>query len=307
MARLTSEPARPTSISRLEGSLLVLATGVVFSFGALVFRQTDDIGPWEYLVFRSAGALLLTMSLFALQNRGRIRTEVRAVSAAHVGAGVIIGLMFCSFIVALSETTTAFILFFQGASPVLAAVCSWFILRERMTREAWIATAGSIVGVVIIVSAGLGSAPLWILPVVGFIPIGFGLYTTLIRVGDDIDPSLPVIVAALTALTLAIGATFVGGGFDASGKDRLLGVFAGAILLGLPLPVFTFANRAVPAPETTLLMMSEVVLAPIWVWVFVSEVPGGETLLGGAVILVSVGWLTLRTAASSVRLRTSRG
>lgn len=289
-------------MSRAQGAVVVLAAGVVFSFGAVFFRWTDDIGAWEYLVFRAAGALAVTVPVFSLQNRRRIRAELRAVELAHVGAGVIIGLMFSAFIVALTETTAAFVLFFQAASPILAAICSWFILRERMSRESQIATVGVIVGVVIMVSAGLGGAPLWIVPVVAVIPIGFGFYSTLIRVGDDIDPSVPVIVGATTALVISLLATALGDGFVASGHDRLIGFLAGVLLLGIPLPVFTWANRHVPAPDAALLLMSEVVLGPIWMWWIHAEEPTAETLIGGSVILASVVWLTVRAAGGMVRI-----
>jgi DME family drug/metabolite transporter len=84
-------------------------------------------------------------------------------------------------------------------------------------------------------------------------------------------------------------------------------VFAGIFLLGLPLPLFNWANRSVPAPDATLLLMSEVVLAPVWVWIFYKENPSSSTLAGGAVILASVVWLTLRSTQGTRRLRTSRG
>jgi DME family drug/metabolite transporter len=294
-------------VSRTRGAVLVLLTGVVFSFGAVPFRATDDIGAWEYLVSRAVGALVVTIPVFVFQNRGRVRDEIRAISMPHLGAGVIIGLMFCSFIVALSETTAAFILFFQALSPVAAAICSWFLLRERMSRDAWLATVGAIVGVGVIISGGVGSAAVWVIPIVIFIPIGFGFYTTMIRMGDDIDPSVPVIVAGITALGLSLGATVINGGFHANSHDHLLALFAGIFLLGLPLPLFNWANRAVPAPDATLLLMSEVVLAPVWVWIFYEENPSSSTLTGGAVILASVVWLTLRSAQGARRLRTSRG
>ena len=279
----------------------MLFTGVVFSFGAVFFRWTDDIGAWEYLVFRALGALAVTVPVFAMQNRGRIAAEVRAVSSAHVGAGLVIGLMFCAFIVALTETTAAFILFFQAASPIMAAVFSWFILRERMSRETLIATLVTIVGVAIMVSSGLGSAPAWIVPVVAGIPIGFGIYATLLRVGDDIDPSLPVIVAAGFAATLSTIVTVLGDGFRGSGGDQAIGFLAGALLLGAPLPLFNWAARHVPAPDATLLLMSEVVLAPVWMWMIHDEDPGGATIVGGAVILVALSWLTMQAAGGAGR------
>lgn len=294
--------SRVPGMSRAQGSLLVLTTGVFFSFGAVFFRWTDAIESWEYLVFRALGALAVTVPVFVFQNRGRVVDEVRAVSAAHLGAGVVIGLMFCAFIVALTETTAAFVVFFQAGAPIMAAVFSWFILRERMGRESWIATAATIGGVAIMVGSGLGSTPLWVVPVVAWIPIGFGIYTTLIRVGDAIDPFVPAIAGAASALLLSAGVTVAGGGFEASAADQAIGFAAGALLLGIPLSVFNWANRSVPAPDAALLLMSEVVLAPVWMWFIHDEEPTGATIVGGVIILGAVTWLTVNAAGGMSRI-----
>ena len=65
--------------------------------------------------------------------------------------------------------------------------------------------------------------------------------------------------------------------------------------------LITLGTRYVPAGEVALLAQSEIVLAPIWVWVFVDEVPRNPTLLGGAIVLTAVFGLAviqLRRAAA---------
>jgi len=44
----------------------------------------------------------------------------------------------------------------------------------------------------------------------------------------------------------------------------------------------------VPAAELALLSMTEVVLGPFWVWLFLGETAGVFTLLGGAVLLAAI-------------------
>lgn len=293
--------------SHLRGSLLVLLAGVVFSFGALFFRWTDDISAWEYLTTRSLGAVVVTGAVFSLQHRGRVRAEVASVERVHVVAGVVLGSTFCLFIVSLSEADAAFVLFFQALAPIGAAFCSWFLLRERVSNPAVVATVVSLVGVGVMVNGGLGSSPGWVVPVVVALPLAIGLYTTLIRMGDAVDPLVPVIVAGATALVLSTLVVVIDGGWVASARDLGIGLAAGVVLLALPLPLFNRGGRDVPAPETSLLLMSEVVLAPLWVWLFVDETPADATLVGGVVILAAVVWLTVHSAGGFRLVRTSRG
>ena len=57
--------------------------------------------------------------------------------------------------------------------------------------------------------------------------------------------------------------------------------------------MFNLGHRSVAAARVPLLLMTEVVLAPLWVWIWPGETPGPATLIGGAVILGAVVWLTL--------------
>ena len=125
------------------------------------------------------------------------------------------------------------------------------------------------------------------------IPIGFALYATLVRATDGMNSAVPLLTAGISLVLVgAIVVTF-GSGFSIDARDALIGIFAGSFLLGFPLAVFNVAQKVVPSPETALLLMSEVVLAPLWAWMFVSEVPEVTTLVGGALVLASVVWLTL--------------
>ena len=48
-----------------------------------------------------------------------------------------------------------------------------------------------------------------------------------------------------------------------------------------------------PAARTTLLLLSEIVLAPFWVWLIVNETPAGNTVIGGAIILAALIWVAV--------------
>ena len=179
---MTAPPTTRTepNLSHANGALLVLATSVFFSFGGLAFRSTDDIGAWEYLVTRAIGMLLATGVVIGVRHRGRVRELLGETRGSHVVAGVILGGLNCLFIVSLELASVAFVLFFQATAPLAAAYFSWVLLRERVAREVVIATAGSLVGVVVMVSATLTDAVRPEALIVLLIPVGFGLYATLI-------------------------------------------------------------------------------------------------------------------------------
>lgn len=275
-------------MSVLRGSVLVLLTGLVFSFGGLAFRFTDDIGAWLYVVLRGLGALLVALAVLIARHRNRAREFVGEVQPRHVGIGGLIGSMSILFIVLLEHVTVAFILFLQTLAPLAAAWFSWLLLKERVSNAVLTATAVSMVGVAVMVSGALTSD----IPAIGLLALGipaiFGLYATLLRSAPMIDPQVPIFVGGLTMIIGGTIGAAVTTGFGASVKDMLIALAAGALLLGVPGIVLNKAATVVPSPETALLLMSEIIAAPIWVWVFVDETPGTSTLVGGAIMLVAV-------------------
>jgi len=294
-------------LTRRTGALVVLAAGVAFSFGALFFRATDDVDAWQYLAFRGLGAVLVVGPVVLWQNRSDLGAVTRRLPWQHGVAGLLVGAMMISFIVSLTHADAAFVLLFQALAPITAALFSWLLLRERLEREAAIAAVAAIVGVVIMVSSGLDTGVGSAILVVMMIPLGLGLYSTLVRAGATGDPLLPVLIGGFTCAGAGAVVSLAGSGFDASGRDMVIGLLAGALLIGLPLPFFNWAQKTVPAPDASLLLMSEVVLGPVWVWWAYDETPAGVTLIGGSVILVAVVWLTQRASPDDLEVHTSRG
>jgi drug/metabolite transporter (DMT)-like permease len=63
---------------------------------------------------------------------------------------------------------------------------------------------------------------------------------------------------------------------------------------------FIVASRHLVAAEVTFFMLLEFALGPLWVWIFVAEVPSQGTLVGGILVIASV------TVHAFIELRRSR-
>jgi drug/metabolite transporter (DMT)-like permease len=75
-----------------------------------------------------------------------------------------------------------------------------------------------------------------------------------------------------------------------SGSQILwLGVFQ----IGLAYFLFQGALRRITAVEASLLALLEPVLCPIWAWLYVADVPPRRSMLGGAIILLTLAANTI--------------
>ncbi|MEO0492629.1 MAG: EamA family transporter, partial [Actinomycetota bacterium] len=204
-------------MTRRTGAVLVLLAGVVFSFGGLFFRATDDIDAWQYLTARGVGAVSVVAPIVWWRNRRDLGQVLERLPWQHGAAGVLLGSMMVSFIVSLTHTDVAFVLLFQAVAPIAAAGFSWLLLREVFERDAVIASMATIVGVIVMVSSGIDAGIGWAIMIVVVIPIGLGLYSTLIRAGGDGDPLVPVVIAGTVCASVGAVVAAFGDGFAVSG------------------------------------------------------------------------------------------
>ncbi len=266
------------------------AAGVVFSFTAVAYRGVDKATDWQFLAYRGASTTLAMLALVALR-RGSRPVRFRGITWKTVLAGFVLAVTSMLYILALSRTSAATTLFLLAAAPVFAAVFGWALLRERVHWSTIVASGVTAVGVAIMVGAGLDAGSGIGVVFAASIPVLVGLYNVLLRSEMTADPVLPALIGGSC---LAVGAALVAladTGLTVSWRDAGLACITGGVVLGIGLPMFNLGHRSVAAARVSLLLMTEIILAPLWVWVWPGETPRVGTLVGGAIVLGAVVWL----------------
>jgi len=103
----------------------------------------------------------------------------------------------------------------------------------------------------------------------------------------------------ISGVTSGVVAFTMGAGLDIPLHDIGVSFTYGSVGIAGGLLLYTLGSRYVPAAELTLLSLTEVILGPIWVWLAFSEQPSRPTLIGGAILLVSIGAQAIHSARSS--------
>lgn len=276
-------PARDGLYAR--GVVLVLLAGFFWSLGGVAIRHIEAASVWQINLYRS-GTLALALALvLALRHRGAVIHAFRAIGLAGVLAAFFIAASQICFIYALTQTTVANTMFILAAQPFFAAVLGWLVLRESVRRATWLAMLGAFAGVVVMVGEGIGTGRLAGNLMALGAALGFAGFTVALRRGREVDMA-PAI--CLAGVWVALAAILMVEGFAVTPRDLGLCVFMGTIQVGLGLLLYTLGSRFLPAAELAVLALVEVILAPLWVWIVVGEVPSLITLLGGAVVLAAV-------------------
>ena len=278
-------------LNERNGSAFVFLAGTLFSFSPLLFRWTSGEGSeWLFLLWRSVGILIAALVALSMGSVSRPIDAITTGLGKNFLAGALMAGMSTSFIISIARIDAATTLLLQSLAPFSAALLGWLLLREKVDGHTWTAMATAVVGVVVMGTTWDSSSAVGI-SAACCIPLMLGVYTVLLRDSEQRDPRAQVFFTGVIGIVVGVIAAAMTGGFALPIRDVLLGLGSGGILLGVGLPIFNVAGRHVPAARTSLLLLSEIVLAPIWVWLVVNETPARNTVVGGAVILLALGWV----------------
>ena len=76
----------------------------------------------------------------------------------------------------------------------------------------------------------------------------------------------------------------------------------GVLQLGLPYALYSIAVKHCPTLACTLIASLEIILSPVWVWIFLGEMPGTFAILGSIVVVATITvWCCLGGAKEQPR------
>lgn len=289
MSALASEPSANRAGYR-RGVALVLLAGLCWSTMGLIIRLMEVAGTWQILLTRSITLVLLLLVVLALRHRGRPDLAIRRAGLPGVLGGLGLVVAFSGGVHAIIHTSVANAVFLFASAPFMVALLSRLVLGESVRRGTWIAMAAALVGVALMVGQGVAAGRLAGNVTALLSAAGFALFTLALRRGRSSDMLPAVCLGGLfTAVTSAVVCLATGQAMILPPHDFALAVGLGLFQLGLGLVLYTLGSKAVPAAELALISMSEVVMAPLWVWLFLGETAEPQILIGGAVVLAAIG------------------
>ena len=271
------------------GVWLVLAAGALWSLMGLFLRQIDNPSTWAILFWRSVGTVPVLLTFIAIRARGNPLPVIRSVGLAGVIGGFCLVAAFAGAIYAIQSTTVANAVFLFTASPFVAALLGWLVLRERVRWATWAAMALAVVGMFVMVREGLAVGALDGNIAAILSAAGFGAFAVALRWGQVADATpIALLGAIFAAVAAGLVLTVQGVSPMMSAGDTGIALWLGAGILATGMILFTLGARVLPAAEATLLSLIEVMLAPIWVWLVLGETASTGTFIGGAILLVAV-------------------
>lgn len=276
-------------ISHRQGVVLVITAAFLWSIAGVFTRQLESARSFEVTFWRSLFAAIFVACVLLYQQREQAFARLRDVGGWGWLSGLMWGVMFSCFMLALMMTTVANTLIVVSTSPLFTAFIAWLVLGQRIPSRTWFAIVAALVGIIWMFAGSM--AQVEGTHIIGMtIALGTAIsasvnYVIIQKVGERLDmmPAVMLggIISALMMLPMSLP-------FQASLHDLTILALLGVFQLATPGLLVVMASKVLSASEIALLALLEVLLGPIWAWLGAGEVPAQSTLMGGAVVLAAL-------------------
>ena len=287
---MTARTAAAHRAAFLQGSLLVLAAGMFWSFTGVLVRSAPVSDGWQYLGWRSVGAALFFGVYSGSTGRGSPVRNFLKLGGIGWLATITILMASLSYIFALKNTTVAATLFLSSCSPLLTGLLAFAVLRERLDLASLIAIGVGLCGVALMMLGKPDGTMTLFGNMLAFNSgLMFAIYNICLRRRTDLDFGPTMFVYALIAVAVSVVATLVNGKpLTPPAREIVIAVFNGVVFIGIGSALFIRGAAHVPAAGLAVLSQTEAVFGPLWVALIIGEVPAPSAILGGALILGAV-------------------
>ena len=269
-----------------RGILQLVASGVFLSTAGIALRLVEQADGWQILFYRSFALSITILLILVFQKRSRFFDEFRGLGWNDCLLAVFLGTGFVAYVFALLYNTVANALFIFSCAPFVAGFLGWILLGERVATRTWFAIGVAMAGLAVMVGSELAVSHYLGTLLALWIPIAYAASIIAVRRSKRDNMLVALCLAGLVAGCLS---AFFVTDYALTPRDLIISLYLGVFQVGVGFTLVVLGSRYVPAAQVGLLALVEPVLAPIWAWMGVGEVPGLATIVGGTIIFLAIG------------------
>ncbi|MBB3772156.1 drug/metabolite transporter (DMT)-like permease [Angulomicrobium tetraedrale] len=284
--------------ARSLGLATVLLATLLFSLVGLLVRMAG-LDSGSIVLWRSLfGALALGL-IWRVWGRDRVGALRRVCSKAGLVTVALAVGGNIAYIAALKLTSVATVMTVYASLPFVTAAMGFLALGEPLSRRFAAAAALAAIGIVITAGAAISAGDIAGIVVSFVMTASWAGLLVQAKKHAALDLTLVSLLSSLGAMILVLPLVPL----SLPSLDSLLVcALLGVLTSGLATVLALVGGRHIGSGETGLLMLLDVVLAPLWVWLAFGETVTPPVLLGGALVVAAVaGYLVSGTARRPAR------
>lgn len=271
-----------------RGLLFVVLAGICWSTQGVAVRLIGDATAWEILFVRSLALTMFLAAVLGSSSRGLL-SSVRNAGTAGIAGGICLAIAYATGILAMQSTSIAGAVVLFATAPFFAAVLGVIFLGEPVRRSSWILMSIAFVGIVVMQGGDIAGSQFSGSLLAMTSAFFFSVFTIILRWRRNVDMLPCVFISGPIASGMSLAVIFaIGSEIRLDMDQMIIAAIMGVAQTGAGLVLYTIGSRVVPAVQLALLPLLEVVLSPLWVAIFLTEVPTALVLIGGTIVLAAV-------------------
>ena len=267
-----------------KGSLMAFVA-VMFITPDSLFIRLSNVETWSLVFYR--GIIPFVLVFFGMLLIYRLKFFNLLRSNGYYGFAYVLtfSVTNIAFVVSIQNTNVANTLIMIATAPMLSAILGSFFLKENPDKKTWVAIFITFFAALYIFydSIKLGN---FFGDILGFVAaMGLAVGAVIIRSAKKLNlvPS-----AVVGKLIIALFAMLFVKDYSLNNNDIYIVPLMCVMCVAIPFVLVTIAPRFITAAEVNLFFLLETIIGPIWVWLIIKEQPTPETIVGGAIIVLTI-------------------
>lgn len=268
-----------------KGITVTFVGVLVLSTDALLIRASGISGP-KAAFWRASFAFFALVLLLRATTHGEWKETLVAGGTRMLFSGLLWGASGLTFAIGIYNSGAAIALVMLGLAPFFAATHSYLFYRTKSHPLTLIAAVGAVAGIAYLYGSQLDRIGAHDLFYTIWAPLIYGFNLSFLRRHTEINrisvSMVGGLVGAIASFALAKG------NVEVTVAQLLPLAILGALMIPFGQTAIGIGTKYIPAGESALISSLETIIGIFYVWFFLCEAPGKETLIGAAVVVGSI-------------------
>ena len=265
--------------------LALTSLGVFIMSLESLFIKFTTVSPFLFSFYIGIFMFISMISTFLFKEKAVLKKALNTNLLMLIVCAILMGTSNIFFITAVKTTTVANVVIIFSTAALFSALFAYLFYREKITKNIIVASFFMFVGLFIIfndkLEIGSIEGNIYALLCTAFFATS---YVILSRY-KDMDR---FILTAFSGLALSMIAFFFCDDLSIDFKTLAIVMIMGLLISPISRVFLGNGAKYISASEVSLLMIIETIMAPVWVWIFLNEVPSSYTFIGGSIIVATL-------------------
>jgi drug/metabolite transporter (DMT)-like permease len=256
----------------------------IMSLESLLIKYTT-ISSYVFSFYLGIFIFISMIVTLFFKEKAYIKNAFKSSIFILIICAVMMGASNIFFITAVKTTTVANVVIIFSTAALFSALIAYILYREKITKNILYASFFMFIGLYIIFNDSLEFGSLKGNIYALFCTMLFSISFVLLSKYKEMDR---IVLTAFSGIAISVLAFLLSDDLQIDLNNLLIVMFMGIIISSFSRVLIGNGAKYISASEVSLLMLIETIMAPIWVWIFLNEIPTIYTFIGGSIIIITL-------------------